>query len=249
MEAFFEALAKVQAELKAPKDKNNQFGGYKYRSAETILALVKPLLAAKGLSVNLTDEMLILGDRYYLKATATITDGKNKVCSSAFAREPIAKKGMDESQITGSASSYARKYALSGLLGIDDSAADPDNPDNHADNPEVENREKKLQHDRDVVARKAEENVKAKLASLNDLESLMAYYRQNAKALAPYMQLLSARKKELLQVIQDKASLCMTVEDLEKLQNETKGGKLKEVDAIFKARFTEINDAQIQEAM
>lgn len=113
-------LSKVQSELNAPKGQYNKFGGFKYRSCEDIVEAVKPILAKYELTLNLSDEIVMIGDRFYIKATATITDGENLVSTSAFAREPLEKKGMDEPQITGTASSYARKYALNGLLAIDD---------------------------------------------------------------------------------------------------------------------------------
>lgn len=141
---FYAALAAIQAELKAPKDLSNNFGGYRYRSAENILAAVKPLLAKHGITINLTDTIMQIGDRFYLRAKAEISDGMNGCFSEAYAREPLAKKGMDESQVTGSASSYARKYALCGLFGIDDSSADPDNPDNHPDNPDTAKRDARI---------------------------------------------------------------------------------------------------------
>jgi hypothetical protein len=141
---FYAALAAIQAELKAPKDLSNNFGGYRYRSAENILAAVKPLLAKHGLTINLTDTILQIGDRFYLKAKAEISNGMVATFSEAYAREPLAKKGMDESQVTGSASSYARKYALCGLFGIDDSSADPDNPENHPDNPDTAKRDARI---------------------------------------------------------------------------------------------------------
>lgn len=141
---FYAALAAIQAELKAPKDLSNNFGGYRYRSAENILAAVKPLLAKHGLTINLTDTIMQIGDRFYLKAKAEISNGNVATFSEAYAREPLAKKGMDESQVTGSASSYARKYALCGLFGIDDSSADPDNPENHPDNPDTAKRDARI---------------------------------------------------------------------------------------------------------
>lgn len=113
-------LCKVQNELNAPKGQYNKFGGFKYRSCEDIVEAVKPILAKYELTLNLSDEIVLIGDRFYIKATATITDGENVVSTSAYAREPLEKKGMDEPQITGTASSYARKYALNGLLAIDD---------------------------------------------------------------------------------------------------------------------------------
>lgn len=117
---FIEKIARIQKELKAPKSRFNKFGGYNYRSTEDILEAAKSLLTAEGLILNITDKLESIGDRFYVKATASITDGEDSLVSSAYARECAAKKGMDESQITGSASTYARKYALNGLFCIDD---------------------------------------------------------------------------------------------------------------------------------
>jgi len=111
-------LNKIQKELKAPKGQRNTFGNYNYRSCEDILEAVKPLLGKATLTLN--DEIVLIGDRYYIKATATITDEQSSVLVSAYARESLEKKGMDMAQITGAASSYARKYALNGLFCIDD---------------------------------------------------------------------------------------------------------------------------------
>lgn len=113
-------LVAVQAALKAPKGQFNKFGGYKYRSCEDILEAVKPLLLEQGLQLTITDEPVEVGGRIYIKATATVTDGSETAAVSGYAREAETKKGMDESQITGTASSYARKYALNGLFLIDD---------------------------------------------------------------------------------------------------------------------------------
>lgn len=122
-----EKLAKIQKELKAPKGQLNKFGGYNYRSCEDILEAVKPLL--DGAILTLQDEIINIGNRFYVKATATFTDGTYTHSVTAMAREPETKKGMDESQITGMASSYARKYALNGLFCIDDTK-DADTMDN-----------------------------------------------------------------------------------------------------------------------
>ena len=113
-------LINIQKKLKAPKGNYNSFGKYKYRSCEDILEAVKPLLAEEGCVLTLTDEVVLIGERYYIKALATISDGENVVSIAAYAREDETKKGMDGSQITGTASSYARKYALNGLFLIDD---------------------------------------------------------------------------------------------------------------------------------
>lgn len=117
---FFKKISKIQGELKAPKNQRNNFGGYNYRSCEDILEAVKPLLVANDLFITIQDDIVLVGDRYYVKATATITDGEHSVSNTALAREELSKKGMDASQITGATSSYARKYALNGLLAIDD---------------------------------------------------------------------------------------------------------------------------------
>ncbi|EBZ0839878.1 ERF family protein [Salmonella enterica subsp. enterica serovar Agama] len=116
---FYARLAEIQEHLNAPKNQYNSFGKYKYRSCEDILEGVKPLL--KGLFLSISDEIVLIGDRYYVKVTATITDGENSHSASAIAREEENKKGMDAAQVTGATSSYARKYCLNGLFGIDDS--------------------------------------------------------------------------------------------------------------------------------
>ena len=113
-------LSNIQLELKAPKSQYNSFGKYNYRSCEDIVEAVKPLLAKQGMSLIITDEVVLVGDRFYIKATAKVCDDLEEVSATAYAREPLEKKGMDESQITGTASSYARKYALNGLFAIDD---------------------------------------------------------------------------------------------------------------------------------
>ena len=119
----------IQHKLKAPKGQYNSFGKYNYRSCEDILEGVKPLLKEHNLALLIEDEIVQIGERYYVKATAKITDGRECVSATAYAREPDTKKGMDESQITGATSSYARKYALNALLCIDDTK-DADTMDN-----------------------------------------------------------------------------------------------------------------------
>ena len=121
MSELYKKVQEIQTHLKAPKNLYNSFGKYKYRNAEGICEAVKPLLAEHGLILTLSDEIVAVGERYYVKATATICSDANEVLSvSAFARESLDKKGMDDSQITGTASSYARKYALNGLFLLDD---------------------------------------------------------------------------------------------------------------------------------
>ena len=120
----YQKLAAIQTALKAPKSQFNKFGGYKYRKAEDILEAVKPLLKEHGCALTCSDDLQQIGDRYYIKATAMLIcaeDGSYQSCE-AYAREEEEKKGMDGSQVTGASSSYARKYALNGLLCIDDTA-------------------------------------------------------------------------------------------------------------------------------
>lgn len=123
-------LAKIQATVKAPKGQFNNFGKYKYRSCEDIVEAVKPVINQLGYYLVLTDEIVLIGTRYYVKATATISNGKESFSCTAFAREEEIKKGMDGSQITGASSSYARKYALNGLFAIDDTK-DADSTNTH----------------------------------------------------------------------------------------------------------------------
>lgn len=116
-------LIAIQSELKAPKSQFNKFGGYKYRKAEDILEAVKPLLNKQKCTLTITDDIVMVGNRIYVKATATIKNEKGECeTTNGWAREEESKKGMDGSQITGASSSYARKYALNGLFAIDDNA-------------------------------------------------------------------------------------------------------------------------------
>lgn len=119
---IYRKLCLIQQELKAPKGQYNSFGKYHYRSAEDILNALKPLLGKYSCLIGLSDEILQIGDRYYVKACAKLCDAESRdsIMSQAYAREDETKKGMDGSQITGAASSYARKYALNGLFAIDD---------------------------------------------------------------------------------------------------------------------------------
>lgn len=123
-------LIEIQSELKAPKNQRNTFGNYNYRSAEDILEAVKPLLKKHGCHLTISDEMIQLGDRYYVKATATLAKDADSISTTAYAREEENKKGQDSSQITGSTSSYARKHALNGLFCIDDTK-DADSTNTH----------------------------------------------------------------------------------------------------------------------
>ena len=137
MKKIYSELSRIQQELKAPKNLYNSFGKYSYRNAEGILEAVKPLL--NGLVLVINDEPVLIGSRFYVKATVTLTDGDDSVSATAYAREDEIKKGMDGCQITGACSSYARKYALNALLMIDDAKDSDDDslsPKNPANNEE-----------------------------------------------------------------------------------------------------------------
>lgn len=139
---IYEKLTEVQNELKAPKSKYNSFGKYNYRSCEDILEAVKPILKAKRLAMTVKDDVFNIGDRFYIMATVTVFDceSEEKVTTTAYAREDTDKKGMDGSQITGSSSSYARKYALNGMFAIDDTK-DADSWNTHDKDRTVEKKE------------------------------------------------------------------------------------------------------------
>ena len=130
---IYEKLNKIQTELNCPKRQKNTFGGYQFRSASDILEAVKPLLKKYNLTLTVTDEVQLIGDRFYIKATATIYDTEKEghyIQTSAYAREGKEQRGMSDAQLTGSTSSYARKYAMNGLFSIDD-VEDPDATNTH----------------------------------------------------------------------------------------------------------------------
>lgn len=146
---IYEKLMNIQKELKAPKGQYNSFGKYKYRSCEDILESVKPLLEKYKVTIILTDKLEQIGERYYIRAMAILfdTESDNSIENTAYAREEETKKGMDGSQITGTSSSYARKYALNGLLLIDDTKdADTDEftKENNKEKTKEEPKEKKI---------------------------------------------------------------------------------------------------------
>jgi len=137
-----DALGIIQSKLKAPKGQFNDFGKYKYRNCEDILEAVKPLLSETETILTMKDEIVLIGDRYYIKATVSLWNKENTIAVSAFAREAESKKGMDVSQITGAASSYARKYALNGLFCIDDTKdADSGKPEPEKSKPPESDKE------------------------------------------------------------------------------------------------------------
>lgn len=180
-------LAIIQSRLKAPKGQYNSFGKYNYRSCEDIVEAVKPLLVEQGCALIMSDEMVFVGDRYYIKATVTIQNAAGEqVQSTALAREEEEKKGMDASQITGTASSYARKYALNGLLAIDDTK-DADALNTSADYTKKEpdaladERAMAIQEARGAKSRESLEDVWNNHSALRDDERFNAVMQEMGK--------------------------------------------------------------------
>jgi hypothetical protein len=183
---IYEKLLNIQNELKAPKSQFNAFGKYKYRNAEDILESVKPLCFKYKATLTLSDEIVLIGERYYVKATATLTDNEKpelKIWITAYAREEESKKGMDGSQVTGASSSYARKYALNGLFNIDDTK-DSDSTNTHGKDgketttQEVTNEEilklfalaEQAGYSKDTVFKQAKEKYKKEVENLKKAE-------------------------------------------------------------------------------
>lgn len=174
-------LLAIQTELKAPKGQYNAFGKYKYRSCEDIVESVKPLAKKMGVLLTISDEMVYIGERYYIKATATLydTDSGNSINVCGYAREEKSLKGMQESQITGATSSYARKYALNGLFAIDDSKTGP-TPDPDALPPQ----KNQTQTDSQAQLKKLYNKAAAKGFTIDDVTSIAkAKFKQMPNAL------------------------------------------------------------------
>ena len=192
-------LIAIQSELKAPKSQFNKFGGYKYRKAEDILEAVKPLLAKQKCTLIITDDVVLIGNRIYVKATATIKNEKGECeTTNGWAREEETKKGMDGSQITGASSSYARKYALNGLFAIDD----------NADSDTTNDGQQQTQHQAQTQAQQPASNQ----FNSNDLNEGLGYlsrcvskdnllwviqHYQPLCSNTQFMQAVSAKKKQL----------------------------------------------------
>ena len=199
-------LISIQSELKAPKTQYNKFGGYKYRKAEDILEAVKPLLAKQKCTLIITDDIVMVGSRIYVKATATIKNEKGEYeTSTGWAREEETKKGMDGSQITGASSSYARKYALNGLLAIDDNAdSDTTNDGQHqAAQQQESQQEQAAQPAQQPATPKYHPNdineaiqMVSRCVNKDNLVWVMQTY-QPLMSNAQFMQTLSAKRKEL----------------------------------------------------
>jgi len=172
-------LAEIQAKVKAPKGQFNSFGKYNYRSAEDILEAVKQVVNPMGYSITISDTIINVGDRYYIKATATLSNGKETYTTDGYAREEESKKGMDGSQVTGASSSYARKYALNGLFALDDTK------DSDATNTHGKEEAKSLQMWKQEID---------KCKSVEDLNSYYANSQQSINGNKDIISLFSTKK-------------------------------------------------------
>lgn len=194
-------LITIQSTLKAPKSQFNAFGNYKYRKVEDILEAVKPIMSNLGCTLVMTDDIVMVGNRIYVKATATLKNSKGEIeITTGYAREEETKKGMDGSQITGAASSYARKYALNGLFAIDDNAdSDTTNIGNQQSQQKVKSSNKEpvasdpQYHPNDI--NEAMQMV-SRCVSKDNLVWVMQTYKP-LMSNAQFMQTLSAKRKEL----------------------------------------------------
>lgn len=177
-------LQLIQSELKAPKGQYNSFGKYHYRSCEDICEAVKPILAKHGCSLTLTDQVILIGERYYVEATAILwnAEGESVGQCKGYAREEEDKKGMDGSQITGAASSYARKYALNGLLLIDDSK-DSDSTNNGSKDSDSKGQQQPTPTLEDICKQIAACKTMDELNAISDKWKNHAFYG----ALRPYL--------------------------------------------------------------
>lgn len=175
------SLIEIQKELKVPKNQVNKFGNYRFRSAEDIIEAAKPICHKYDCSLTISDEVVLIGDRIYVKATATLTKkgGESSFSTTGYAREEEIKKGMDSAQITGSASSYARKYALNGLFAIDDTK-DADSTNDHKD--EIGD-EKRLQLITMLENTLYDEEKKTKMANLIESYTTWDQYNKAFKVL------------------------------------------------------------------
>lgn len=196
-------LITIQSELKAPKSQFNRFGGYKYRKAEDILEAVKPLLAKEKCTLVLTDDIVSVGNRIYVKSLATLKNNSGETeMSVGYAREEETKKGMDGSQITGASSSYARKYALNGLFAIDDNADSDTKSEASTQQASQSTVQQTAQQAAPVASKYNPNNLQEAMNYLNlcKTKENLVWVMQTYKPLmsnAQMMQALSAKRKEL----------------------------------------------------
>ena len=203
---IYEKLLNIQAELKVPKNQYNSFGKYNYRSCEDILEGLKPLLTKYKATLIINDEIVQIGDRYYVKATATLIDvegeGRECISSTAFAREDEKKTGMDLSQLTGSTSSYARKYALNGLFAIDDTK-DSDATNSHGKNQAPADENKKAIEDNSLASDKQLNLIYKLVKEKNYSSDSMARYISEAFGKKSSRELTKKEASELIKMLNE----------------------------------------------
>ena len=188
-------LAIIQAKVKAPKGQFNSFGKYHYRSAEDILEAVKQVVNPLGYSITISDTIINVGDRYYIKATATLSNGKETWSTDGYAREEESKKGMDGSQVTGASSSYARKYALNGLFALDDTK---DSDATNTQGKELAKPIKKEEAKLELVEFQELQLVINSANTIEELNSLWLDLEDYYKNIQTVKDLFSKRKQQLL---------------------------------------------------
>lgn len=209
MANVYEKLMNIQNELKAPKSQYNEFGKYHYRSCEDILESLKPVLAKHQAAVTISDEIVLIGDRYYVKATAALIDVEkgDKVEVSAYAREDEQKKGMDVSQLTGSTSSYARKYALNGLFAIDDTK-DSDATNKHGQEKKQNTQKQADESKKDINSLATDKQIKAIYALLknkNYSEESLKNYINTAYNKDSVTELTKQEASDVIQILNEMA--------------------------------------------
>jgi hypothetical protein len=189
-------LAKIQSLVKAPKGQFNKFGNYKYRSCEDIVEAVKLVINPLGFYLTLMDEIVLIGSRVYVKATATLSNGEQTYSATAYAREEETKKGMDGAQVTGAASSYARKYALNGLFAIDDTK-DADATNTH-DTPTDQEKAllSSLIDDTDLTDKEKSSAIQA-INSCNDYKTYQAIQHRLENRKKPIDQIVNPSQKDI----------------------------------------------------
>ncbi len=209
---IFEKLSNIQMKLKAPKGQFNSYGNYKFRSCEDILEAVKPICNEFRATLILHDDIVLIGDRYYIRATAKLKDwdSDNYITGMAYARESLNKKGMDESQITGTASSYARKYALNGLFNIDDTKdGDTDEykeQEKKADDTDEYKEQEKKADDKatpkqiQLIAKNYKGDNLIKLLKSNNIEKLEDLSKSKASEICDYIFKKIEEKKQQLDI-------------------------------------------------
>jgi len=218
--SIYKKLTQVQNELKAPKNQYNNFGKYPYRNAEDILEAVKPILLKYGLTQIINDEIVLIGERYYAKSVVTVFDEEgNSLQVSASAREPQSRKGMDEAQVTGASSSYARKYALNGMYAIDDTKDvdtnehrnDVNNRPINAPNNQVKNTRNQLQQDNKPKLSKAMQKLQKLVKTQNISTDDLLHYTTLIKGDDNLSEATDEQVNEIIEIIEGLEQLAMEV--------------------------------------